>query len=101
MKPEYTSLFGFMPEFKVGMHAGKVITGEVGRTKTEIVFHGDVINTTERILNQCINLGKKILISENLIRRIALLPNVHAEYVTTRLFKGKENEVSLYTLIKK
>lgn len=101
LRPEYISLFGFMPEFKVGMHAGKVITGEVGRTKTEIVFHGDVINTTERILNQCINLGKQILISENLIRRIALLPNVHAEYVTTRLFKGKENEVSLYTLIKK
>jgi adenylate cyclase len=100
LRPEYIKKFGFCPEFKVGMHGGKVITGEVGRTKTEIVFHGDVINTTERILNQCINLGKRMLISENLLRRLDLLPTIHAEYVTTRLFKGKENEVSLYTLIK-
>lgn len=100
LRPKYIKKFGFCPEFKVGMHGGKVITGEVGRTKTEIVFHGDVINTTERILNQCINLGKKMLISENLLRRLDLLPSIHAEYVTTRLFKGKENEVSLYTLIK-
>ena len=100
LRSEYIKKFGFCPEFKVGMHGGKVITGEVGRTKTEIVFHGDVINTTERILNQCINLGKKMLISENLLRRLDLIPSIHAEYVTTRLFKGKENEVSLYTLIK-
>ena len=100
LKPVYLQKFGFYPEFKVGMHGGKVITGEVGKNKTEIVFHGDVINTTERILSQCISLGKKMLISENLVRRIGLLPTIHAEYVTTRLFKGKENEVSLYTLIK-
>lgn len=100
LRPMYEKDFGFMPEFKVAMHGGQVVTGEVGKNKTEIVFHGDVINTTERILNQCINLGKKMLISENLLRRIDLAPNVHAEYVTTRLFKGKENEVSLYSLWK-
>jgi len=98
LRSGYEKEFGFMPEFKVGMHGGEVITGEVGKNKTEIVFHGDVINTTERILNQCINLGKKMLISENLLRRLDLAPNIHAEYVTTRRFKGKENEVSLYTL---
>lgn len=98
LREEYEREFGIMPEFKVGMHGGRVITGEVGKNKTEIVFHGDTINTTERILNQCISLGKKMLISENLLRRLDLSPNVHAEYVTTRLFKGKENEVSLYSL---
>lgn len=100
LRNNYEKEFGFMPEFKVGMHGGRVITGEVGKNKTEIVFHGDVINTTERILNQCINLGKKMLISENLLRRIDLSTTIHAEYVTTKLFKGKENEVSLYSLWK-
>lgn len=101
LKPEYEQQFGFMPEFKVGMHGGKVITGEVGKNKMEIAFHGDVINTTERILNQCISLKQQVLISEYLLRRLHLPASIKAEFITTKLFKGKENEVSLYTLKKK
>ncbi len=98
LKESYIKDYGIAPEFKVGLHGGTVITGEVGKIKTEIVFHGDVINTTERILNQCITLKRQILISENLLRRIDLLPEIKAEYVTTKTFRGKENETSLYTL---
>ncbi len=101
LSQEYISRFGFMPEFKVGMHGGRVITGEVGKNKMEIAFHGDVINTTERILNQCITLQQQVLISEYLLRRLHLPASIKAEFITTKLFKGKENEVSLYTLKKK
>ena len=98
LKENYIKEYGIAPEFKVGLHGGTVITAEVGKIKSEIVFHGDVINTTERILNQCITLKRQILISENLLRRIDLLPDIKAEYVTTKIFKGKLNETSLYTL---
>lgn len=98
LKDAYLKEYGIFPEFKVGLHGGEVITGEVGKFKTEIVFHGDVINTTERILNQCITLKRQILISENLLRRIDLLPEIKAEYVTTKTFRGKQHETSLYTL---
>lgn len=98
LKDSYIKEYGIVPEFKVGMHGGEVITGEVGKFKTEIVFHGDVINTTERILNQCITLKRQILISENLLRRIDLLPEIKAEYVTTKTFRGKQQETSLYSL---
>jgi adenylate cyclase len=98
LRDTYIKEYGIAPEFKVGLHGGEVITGEVGKIKSEIVFHGDVINTTERILNQCITLKRQILISENLLRRIDLLPEIKAEYVTTKVFRGKENETSLYTL---
>jgi adenylate cyclase len=98
LRDSYNKEYGIAPEFKVGLHGGEVITGEVGKIKSEIVFHGDVINTTERILNQCITLKRQILISENLLRRIDLLPEVKAEYVTTKIFRGKQNETSLYTL---
>jgi adenylate cyclase len=98
LRDSYNKEYGIAPEFKVGLHGGEVITGEVGKIKSEIVFHGDVINTTERILNQCITLKRRILISENLLRRIDLLPEIKAEYVTTKIFRGKQNETSLYTL---
>lgn len=98
LKDSYIKEYGLVPQFKVGLHGGEVITGEVGKIKSEIVFHGDVINTTERILSECINLKRQILISENLLRRIDLLPEIKAEYVTTKTFRGKQNETSLYTL---
>lgn len=98
LKDSYIKEYGIAPQFKVGLHGGTVITGEVGKIKSEIVFHGDVINTTERILSQCIALKRQILISENLLRRIDLLPEIKAEYVTTKTFRGKQNETSLYTL---
>lgn len=99
-KDSYIKEFGFMPDFKAGLHGGNVVTGQVGKSMIDIVFHGDVINTTEHIMAQCKPLDKKVLISENLVRRIDLMPNLHTEYVTTVLLKGKENEVSLYTLRK-
>ncbi len=38
-----------MPEFKAGFHIGKVITAEIGVIKKDIIFTGDVLNTTARI----------------------------------------------------
>lgn len=96
----YIQKFGFVPDFKVALHGGTVIAGEVGKYRTDIVFHGKVLNTTERILNQCKPLDKKVLISEYLLRRLDLLPGIQPRYVASLLLKGKENEISLYTLEK-
>ncbi len=38
-----------MPEFKAGFHIGKVTTGEIGVIKKDIIFTGDILNTTARI----------------------------------------------------
>ena len=45
--------FGLLPEFKAGFHLGKVTTGEIGVIKKEIIFTGDVLNTTARIQGLC------------------------------------------------
>jgi adenylate cyclase len=34
---------------KAGAHVGRVVATEVGTIKSEIVFHGDVVNTTARV----------------------------------------------------
>lgn len=97
-RSQFIRKFGFVPDFKVGIHGGWVITGEIGKTKTDIVFHGDVINTTERILNQCGSLQSRVLISEYLIRRMDLPADIQATFVKTLLLKGKEKEIGVYTL---
>jgi adenylate cyclase len=101
LRPIYEQKFGFLPDYKVAFHGGKVIAGEVGKYKTDIVFHGPVLNTTERILNLCKPLKSKVLISENLLRRIDLLPNLAPTYISSIQLQGSDNEISLYTLKRK
>jgi adenylate cyclase len=96
--PMYLQKFGFIPDFKVALHGGSVITGEVGKYKTEIVFHGEVLNTAERMLNQCKPMGTQVLISELLLKKLDILPNIQPKYVASIKLKGKESDMSLYTL---
>lgn len=61
----YQSKYGIVPEFKAGIHAGQVIVTTVGKQKKEIVYHGDVLNTTARIEGKCNELNQKLLVSED------------------------------------
>lgn len=60
----YRKRYGLVPGFKAGLHIGAVVATEVGEAKSEIVFHGDVMNTTARIQGLCGLLDTDFLISE-------------------------------------
>jgi len=70
---KYQDKFSIVPVFKAGLHLGKVTTGglhlgkvttgEIGVLKKEIIFTGDVLNTTARIQGLCNNYKVDILIS--------------------------------------
>ncbi len=62
----YEDSFGVLPEFKAGLHGGKLIVTEVGIMKKEIAYHGDVINTAARIQGECNKYNERLLISEQL-----------------------------------
>jgi adenylate cyclase len=47
--PDFEREFGAVPRLRAALHAGPVITGEVGGSRRAIVYHGDVMNTTSRI----------------------------------------------------
>lgn len=69
--------FGHEIGFKAGIHFGEVTIGEIGALKREIVFTGDVLNTTARIQSLCNELGAELLISSALK---ALLPQSGYQY---------------------
>ncbi len=64
--------YGVVPEFKAGVHAGEVITAQMGELKSEIVYNGDVLNTTARIQALCNQLGQKLLVSAELMESLSL-----------------------------
>jgi adenylate cyclase len=49
VKQKYITRFGTYPRFKAALHCGQVIIAQIGDVKSEIVFHGDVVNTTSRM----------------------------------------------------
>jgi adenylate cyclase len=97
---KYMRNFGFVPEFKAGLHCGQVVTGEIGDSKREIVFTGDVLNTASRIQSQCNLLNSKLIVSEDILKRLSLPSDYSSESLGVFRLRGKEMGVELYKVIK-
>jgi len=91
----YQASYGLVPEFKAGMHIGPVVATEVGEVKSEIVFHGDVLNTTARIQSMCGELGHKLLASRNLASKLTLPKGAVMSALGPVHLKGKAEEMEL------
>ncbi len=97
-KEFYHRIYGVQPEFKAGMDAGIVTVTEIGEIKREIAFHGDPLNTASRILDQCKNLQKKLLISEHIANKIELFNGFDKNYIGDVHLKGKKKSVKLFSI---
>jgi adenylate cyclase len=93
----FNKKYGVIPEFKAGIHFGSVIRAQIGDLKKEIIFNGDVLNTTARIQSMCNELGKKLLISEELFNHLEIKPNKSSDLGFISL-KGKENKLKLFSI---
>lgn len=97
-KASYLRQYGYYPRFKAGLHGGRVVATWVGEVKREIVYHGDVLNTTARIQSLCNELGQELLISEELLTQLPILSGVRAEFITTLNLRGRQQAISLHGL---
>jgi adenylate cyclase len=95
----YQQKYGLVPEFKAGIHCGLVVATEVGELKSEIVFHGDVLNTTARIEGLCNSLQSELLASRDVIQLISSPTNLEFERLGSFELKGKENEVEIFRVL--
>ena len=95
---EFQRAYGLAPTFKAGMHWGKVTTGEIGEIKKNIIFTGDVLNTTARIQGLCNDLGVDILVSEQLATRLAPEPSWQVRALGQNTLRGRDEKVVLFTL---
>ena len=97
---KYRQLFGVQPSFKAGLHYGSVTTGEIGRVKKEILFTGDVLNTTARIQGMCNTLNEELLISENLKKQLDDTHAFHFQSYGDTILRGREKTIVLYSVQK-
>ncbi|SEK38329.1 adenylate cyclase [Aquimarina amphilecti] len=94
----YLQKYGVVPEFKAGLHGGKLMVTEVGIVKKEIAYHGDVINTSARIQGQCNAYKVPLLISDKLIQDLKINANLTCQFLGSVLLKGKQEEVNIHTI---
>ncbi len=95
---EYRRKYGVVPEYKAGVHCGRVVSAQIGDIKREIVYNGDVVNTTSRIQEQCGELGVDLVVSGDLMQRLDLPDMYAADDLGPTELKGKELPVGLFAV---
>ena len=94
----YKEKYAIKPEFKAGMHYGKVSTGTVGTLKKEIIYTGDVLNTASRIEGLCNRHEVDLLISKDLMDRLPSKNRFAPRPIGSINLRGKTTEIMLYTI---
>lgn len=94
----YMATYGFLPEFKAGLHTGKVTAVEIGEIKRDIAYHGDTLNTAARIQSVCNEYNKSLLVSEYLVNKLALHRGMKTEALGMIGLRGKAAKVGIVSV---
>lgn len=94
----FTRIYNLVPSLQWGAHGGKVIQAEIGEIKTEIVFHGDVLNTAARIAALERADSNALIFSQYIFDCMQKKEGVNISPVGTIELRGKLQPVSLYSV---
>jgi len=94
----YEEKYGQIPELKAGIHHGQVMAGEIGIVKKDIIYSGDVLNTTARIQGRCNDYNVNILISSETFELVQNLEDYKLVPIGSIELKGKKSKIDLNTV---
>ncbi len=95
---QYMERYGRVPEFKAALHGGNIVVSEVGKYKSEIAYHGDVLNTTARMQGKCHELSADFIISDWIVDNVTLPKYLKVEPLGSYQLRGKQQEMELYAV---
>ena len=91
----YLKQYGQVPEFKAGLHLGKVTAVEVGDIKRDIAYHGDTLNTTARIQSVCNYYNRNFLMSAQVAESTDIKKYYKIESMGMVELKGKNVPIEI------
>ena len=97
-KSHYEKRYGRVPEFKAALHGGTVVVSEVGKYKSEIAYHGDVLNTTARMLSKCHDFASAFIISDYVVENIEMPKYLQVDSLGAFQLRGKQQEVEMHSV---
>ena len=90
--------YNIIPIPQASLHTGELVRAEIGNIKTQVVFHGDVMNTCARMLDQTEVLNHEYLVSQDVIDIIDVPFLFEANNVGNYSLKGKSVPVELFSI---
>ncbi|WP_299548432.1 adenylate/guanylate cyclase domain-containing protein [Seonamhaeicola sp.] len=100
-RERYLNKYGIAPQFKAGLHCGRLMIAEVGTIKKELAFHGDVINTAARIQGLCNKHNAELLMSQELLEKSLIPLKYNTTFIGDIEFKGKTNVLKIHKITDK
>ena len=94
----YLKQYGQSPQFKAGLHMGKVTAVEVGEIKRDIAYHGDTLNTTARIQSICNENNKYFLMSGFVLENSDVEKYYNTESLGMMVLKGKKQAIEIISI---
>lgn len=94
----YLREFGQTPDFRAGMHAGKVIISQVGEEKQFLALYGDPVNTAGRLERLNKELNTKLLVSSAVYSTMSKSCQILLVSRGMTSLKGKGDAIEIYTL---
>ncbi len=98
-RAQYRDRFGVEPTFKAGVHLGTATVGEIGVLKKDIVFSGEVLNTTARIQAECNRHRVNLLVSSELLERAGIGDDFHSLPIGEIPLRGKAEPLALSVVL--
>ena len=90
--------YGVVPQFKAGLHCGRVTVAEIGNIKRDIAYHGDVLNTASRIQSICNEYKERLLVSGALLGKAGDLNGYKVESIGNVQLKGKQKIIDVHAV---
>lgn len=99
LREKYLHQYGLVPRFSTSFHCGKVVIGELGYVKSQIVYQGEVLYQTAAMEKKfsVLQLQEAILISESLINQL-VLPTLLKATKVTEIDDVGTSPLGIYTL---
>jgi adenylate cyclase len=94
----YIESYGFVPQFKAGLHLGVVTAVEVGEIKRDIAYHGDTLNTAARIQSVCNQYDKILLVSADIKEFADIESSYSVQSLGELNLKGKGIPIAVYSV---
>ncbi|GGD28047.1 adenylate/guanylate cyclase domain-containing protein [Hyunsoonleella pacifica] len=95
----YLQTYSVSPQFKAGLHCGKLMIAEVGTIKKELAFHGDVINTASRIQGLCNQFNAELLVSKSFLDRSLITLKYEVNLLGDIELRGKKDKLEVYEVL--
>ena len=76
---KYYNKYGLVPEFITCFHSGKIVVGEIGEVKSQVVFSGETLSELQKLKKISSLYNRDLIISGYLVNKIKLPDNYHME----------------------